>query len=239
MPRCHVGLAIVLALLAPILAGPLLAAAPTPDPIGRNQALKLVKAFLYQDFTLIEKDEYTTAVFADLQKNALEQLGLARDPRADVVRGIVLEDYEAHKDEYWVRAHMAQARTGRTGDQAHENWQKNLWDIFLSDPRYSARILAAIGKRLRLAELVDVSPALETNLADVKRVAMALAMALQERAKEDGCNSQPLTALPAVATEDPLLVTAIFGYFTRSDPSGRTVENALQALRSTGWSVKN
>ncbi|PYT09582.1 MAG: hypothetical protein DMF49_01735 [Acidobacteria bacterium] len=189
------GLAIVLALLTPILAGPLLAAAPTPDPIGRNQALKLVKAFLYQDFTLIEKDEYTTAVFADLQKNALEQLGLARDPRADVVRGIVLEDYEAHKDE--------------------------------------------IGKRLRLAELVDVSPALETNLADVKRVAMALAMALQERAKEDGCNSQPLTALPAVATEDPLLVTAIFGYFTRSDPSGRTVENALQALRSTGWSVKN
>ena len=209
----------------------------SPQPISPQRALTLVQAFLYQDFVTMEGRGFTASAFGDAKKNAASQLGVAGDPNLEAIRSAVQADFQAHSEEYWVRSNMAQARTVASGDRSHVNWQRTLWAIFTDDPRYVARILRAISGSVPVNPVPEPALPLTVSKGVVQRVAPELASSLKDRAKQTGCDSKPLTALPAVAKEDPLLVLTVFEYFTSHDPADRTIENALQALRTNGWTV--
>jgi hypothetical protein len=221
-----------------LVLGALTLSASAEESVSQQHALTLVKSYLYQDFITIDKIEFTAAKFADPKKNAALLLGVNEDPYLSQIETIVRMDYEEYKDEYMVRSHMAQARTSVSGDRSRETYQHNLWEIFISDPRYVSRILTAISAEVPLFNRPPEVPPLTTTLEIVRRVAPALAESLEKRAKQSGCNSKPLTALPVVATEDPMLVTTVFRFYAMNEPSERTLDNAIDILRRNGWVIK-
>lgn len=208
------------------------------EPMTQPEALTLVKAFLYQDFRIIDGKKYTAALFASKELNALASLDLSADPRADAVRLAVEADQREYASEYSVRSHLAQARTSAAGDSSDAALQQNLWRIFLEDPRYTIRILGRIADVIPLATPLGAPPPLTTDRVALARLAQALAESFGERAKEVGCNSGPLTTLPAVAHEDPMLVTVVLTCFTQREPKDRTLASALDAAHAAGWTVR-
>ncbi len=208
------------------------------EPMTQPEALALVKGFLYQEFRVFDGKKYTAAHFGSKELNALALLGLTADARAEAVRSAIEVDRREHSSEYSVRAHLAQARTAAAGDLSDAAYQQNLWRIFLDDPRYTNRILRRISGVIPLATPLGAAPPLTTDRVALSRLAQALAEGFGERAKEDGCNSKPLTTLPAVASEDPLLVTLVLTCFTQREPKERTIASAFEAARAAGWTVR-